>query len=59
MGLIALLELEGPANVRLLTAEGLPATPDTPVVRVHAVARTPTPAEFTLSGLSTRGMAPD
>ncbi|MFI6845267.1 hypothetical protein OG535_05410 [Kitasatospora sp. NBC_00085] len=59
MDLIALLELDGPANVRLLTAEGLPATPSSPVVRVHAAARTPTPAEFTLCGLSTRGLQSD
>ncbi|MGW7444056.1 hypothetical protein [Kitasatospora sp. NPDC054795] len=59
MDLIALLELDGPSSLRLLTAEGLPATPRAPVVRVHAAARTPTPAEFTLCGLSTRGMQPD
>ncbi|KIQ64634.1 hypothetical protein TR51_10405 [Kitasatospora griseola] len=58
MDLIALLELDGPANVRLLTAEGLPATPSAPVVRVHAAARTPVAAESTLCGLSTRGMQP-
>ncbi|MEU8515730.1 hypothetical protein AB0C76_29745 [Kitasatospora sp. NPDC048722] len=58
MDLVALLELDGPANVRLLTAEGLPATPHAPVVRVHAAARTPTPADATLCGLSTRGMQP-
>ncbi|MGW2253644.1 hypothetical protein ACWCXH_26140 [Kitasatospora sp. NPDC001660] len=59
MDLIALLELDGSANIRLLTADKQPARPKAPVVRVHAAARTPAPAQFTLCGLSTRGTQPD
>jgi hypothetical protein len=60
MDLIALLELDEPANMRLLTADKQPAVPKAPVVRVHAAAHsTQTPAQLTLCGLPTRGMQPD
>ncbi|WP_224277405.1 hypothetical protein [Streptomyces sp. LS1784] len=59
MDLIALLELDGPMNIRILTADKQPATLKAPVVRVHAAAGTPTPAQLTLCGLSTRDMQPD